>query len=247
MNAKLKELYKVINQKFPVIGSLARRIYYQKPFDTVTKKINGKNNVINYEGSILSSVKFDIIGNGNSINIQSSCVLNAVTFYILGDNHVIDIGEGSRFIRGGNIWFEDSGGSLIIGDKCSFEDAHLAVTEPGSSIKIGHDCMFAYDIDVRTGDSHSIIDANSQERINYAKDVSIGDHVWIAAHCTILKGVHIPDESVVATGSIVTKPFSQKGVIIAGNPARVVKEGITWSRKRVYKTIDFPGISRRIG
>ena len=125
--------------------------------------------------------------------------------------------------------------NLKIDDKTTFEDVHIAITESGSAIKIGRDCMFAYDIDIRTGDSHSIIDTNKNERINYAQDVSIGNHVWVAAHCIILKGVHIPDELVLATGSVVTKKFLQKGVIIAGNPARVVKEGISWTRERIHK------------
>jgi acetyltransferase-like isoleucine patch superfamily enzyme len=181
-------------------------------------------------------VNFDIIGNGNKIEIKSSCFLNSVTFYIRGDNHSICIGDSVRFNGVASIYFNDYNGSLEIGDMSTFENVHLAVTEPGSKMKIGLDCMFASDIDVRTGDSHSIIDIDSKERINYAKDVSIGNHVWVGEHCIILKGVCIPDESVLGTGSIVTKQFTQKGTIIAGNPARVVKEGITWSRERIYKT-----------
>jgi acetyltransferase-like isoleucine patch superfamily enzyme len=95
--------------------------------------------------------------------------------------------------------------------------------------------MFAYDIDVRTGDSHSIISQSSNERINYAKDIFIGDHVWIAAHSILLKGSSISENSVVATGSVVTQAFEKKGIIIGGNPATQIKEGITWSRKRIYK------------
>ena len=94
--------------------------------------------------------------------------------------------------------------------------------------------MFAYDIDLRTGDSHSIIDCQTQERLNFAKDIEIGNHVWVATRCLILKGAKVADNSVIASGSIVTKSFSEPGVVIAGNPAKVVKEGITWSRDRVY-------------
>jgi acetyltransferase-like isoleucine patch superfamily enzyme len=233
MKERLKIIYKVINQKHPALGSLLWRLYCWKPFNNDQKKIKGKNNVINYNGSILSSVVFDIVGNNNKIEIKNSCFLKSVTFYIRGNNHSVSIGEGCRFNRGGNIWFEDSFGTLEIGDRSTFEDVHIAVTEQGSVIKIGRDCMFAYDIDIRAGDSHSIIDTNKNERINYAKDVSIGNHVWIAAHCIILKGTCIADESVLATGSVVTKKFLQTGTIIAGNPACVVKEGISWSKERI--------------
>jgi acetyltransferase-like isoleucine patch superfamily enzyme len=42
----------------------------------------------------------------------------------------------------------------------------------------------------------------------------------------------IADHSVVGTGSVVTKPSPEPGVILAGNPARVVKQGISWSRTK---------------
>ena len=199
--------------------------------------IHGSNNTISYKNAILSSVIFDIKGDRNKIEIGKGCILNNVTFFIRGNDHRVLINQGCGFNRGGNIWFEDSHCSLIIGENSTFEDVHLALTEPGSQITIGQDCMFAYDIDVRTGDSHSIISQESKERINYAEDITIGNHIWIAAHSILLKGSVIPDESIVATGSVVTHKFNTKGIIVGGNPARQLKDGITWSRKRFYKTV----------
>jgi acetyltransferase-like isoleucine patch superfamily enzyme len=124
---------------------------------------------------------------------------------------------------------------IEIKSNCTFEkDVHIAATEPNSVITIGADCMFAYDIDVRTGDSHSILDAQTGKRINYAKNVIIGDHVWVASHCSILKGAELKKNSIVATRSVVTKAFDKEGIVVAGSPAVVVKENITWSRKRIY-------------
>lgn len=207
-----------------------RRIFYRKIFSI----IHGKNNTISYETALLSSVIIDIRGDGNTIEIQEGCILNNVTFRIRGNGHKVLINRGCHFKRGGNIWLEDSHCSLIIGENSTFVDVHLAVTEPDSQIVIGQDCMFAYDIDVRTGDSHSIISKESNERINYAENITIGNHVWIAAHSTLLKGSVIPDESVVATGSIVTEKYNTTGIIIGGNPARRLRDGITWTRKRIY-------------
>jgi acetyltransferase-like isoleucine patch superfamily enzyme len=93
--------------------------------------------------------------------------------------------------------------------------------------------MFAYDIDVRTGDSHSILEIESGKRINYAADVRIGDHVWVASHVMILKGVNILDDCIIGAGSVVTRSVDEKNVIYAGNPARVVKKNISWSRERL--------------
>lgn len=134
------------------------------------------------------------------------------------------MGSDCRFYHGGSIWFEDNDCSLIIGEKTTFENVHLALTEPGSKITIGSDCMFAYDIDIRTGDSHSILNEKTMERINYAKDVCIGNHVWVAAHCVILKGSSILENTVIATGSVVTRSFDKKGIIIGGNPSKLLKK-----------------------
>lgn len=95
--------------------------------------------------------------------------------------------------------------------------------------------MFAYDIDIRTGDSHSIIDTLTNERINYAQNIHIGNHVWIASHVSILKGVHIADSSVVATRAVVTRSFEEKNILIGGMPAKKLKENIAWDRQRIYR------------
>lgn len=236
MKKRLKLILKKFGTSYPLIGSLILRVSHRTAFNSIKHTIHGKNNTISYKNSLLSSVIIDVLGDNNMIEIQAGCTLNNVTFYIRGDGHRVLINRGCHFNRGGNIWLEDSHCSLVIGEYSTFEDVHLALTEPNSQMEIGRDCMFAYDIDVRTGDSHSIISRESNERINYAEDVTIGDHVWIAAHCTLLKGSVIPAESIVATGSIVTKKYSTTGIIIGGNPARKLKSGITWTRKNIYKT-----------
>jgi acetyltransferase-like isoleucine patch superfamily enzyme len=236
MNMRLKELYEKIDESYPFFGALIRRIHHRKALNHVRRLIGGNNNTVSYKYAILSSVVFDIKGDGNKIEIKEGCILNNVKFYIRGNNHRVLIDKNCRFSRGGCIWIEDSDCSLIIGENSTFEDVHLALTEPCSQIRIGRDCMFAYDIDVRTGDSHSIISQENNERINYAKDVSISDHVWIGAHSILLKGSSIPENSVVATGSVVTRGYEKKGIIIGGNPSSQLKEGINWSRERLYKS-----------
>lgn len=63
--------------------------------------------------------------------------------------------------------------------------------------------------------------------------MNIAGHVWIAAHVVILKGCATGNHCVVATGSIVTKPFNEDNVIIAGNPDKIVKKIITWDQLRL--------------
>ena len=74
---------------------------------------------------------------------------------------------------------------------------------------------------------------NTGKRINPAKSITVGDRVWLGNNTTVLKGAVISNDSIVATGSIVTKFFSESNVILAGNPAVVVKKGIRWIAERM--------------
>lgn len=234
MKVKIKQIVK----KHPVLKKYLRIMFsVQKIKEIKPKKIlKGANNVFDIDKSaILCNCTFDIAGNNNKIEISESSILNNVSFYIRGDNNKIRLGRKVRFNRGGSIWIEDVNCEAIIGENTTFEDSHIAVTEPNSKITIGTDCMFAYDIDIRTGDSHSIIDSITNERINYAQNINIGNHVWIASHVSILKGVHISDNSVVATRAVVTKSFVENNILIGGMPAKKLKENINWDRQRIYK------------
>jgi len=226
-----KSIYNSFKKKYPTLGYVLYRFYLQKPINRVKRKIKGKNNKISYSRSILSSVTFDIIGCNNKIYIGQNCNLNKLTFYIRGDNHKIIIKDDVIFFDTSEIVIEDLDCTLTIDTNSRFWGTHIAVTEPNSKISIGKNCSFSYDIDIRTGDSHPIFDEYNN-RINHAKDISIADDVWIAAHTRILKGVKISSNSIVATGSIVTKPFHEHNVIIAGNPAKVIKKDVSWSRER---------------
>lgn len=193
--------------------------------------IRGNNNLIIKKG-VLINTKFDIIGNNNTINIMSGAVLSDMVIIMRGSNHSLIIGERCH-IKGGNFYFEDEFCTIQIGKGTTVESAHFAVTEPNKSIIIGEDCMFSYGIEFRTGDSHSIIDLETKKRINYAKDIIIGDHVWIGAKAIILKGVTIGNNSIVGINSIVSSNIPVN-TIAAGIPAKIVKENVDWIKERIY-------------
>jgi acetyltransferase-like isoleucine patch superfamily enzyme len=214
-------------------GAALLRAWRRRLLSRVRKRVKGEGNVIRWGDSLLSGVRFDIVGDGNSVEIADGCILNSLVFHIRGNGHTVKIERHCRFTNGGSLWFEDSRCYCGIGEGSSFESVDIALTEPGSRVEIGRDCMFAYDIDVRTGDSHSIVEVETGRRINPAMNVRIGDHVWVGAHAVLLKGVELPDNCIVASGAVVTKGFEEAGVILAGNPARAVRNGVSWLRERI--------------
>ncbi len=56
----------------------------------------------------------------------------------------------------------------------------------------------------------------------FPKSVKIGKNVWIGAHATILQGVTIGNNSVVAAGAVVTKDVPENAVV-GGVPAEIIK------------------------
>jgi carbonic anhydrase/acetyltransferase-like protein (isoleucine patch superfamily) len=74
---------------------------------------------------------------------------------------------------------------------------------------------------VTDSDWHTIHDRTVRDE--RATPVTIGDNVWLGDHSTVLKGVTIGENSVVAARAVVTRDVPAN-VVVAGNPAKVVKE-----------------------
>jgi hypothetical protein len=81
--------------------------------------------------------------------------------------------------------------------------------------------MMANGTYVTDSDWHTLYDRTA--RSPTPTPVHIGNNVWLGDHATVLKGVRIGDNSVVAARAVVTRDVPAN-VVVAGNPARVVKE-----------------------
>ncbi len=121
---------------------------------------------------------------------------------------------------------------FIIGKNSLISESVFYLYEKDRSIKIGEDCLFSANLYFINSDAHSILDKN-MKLVNCGGDIVIGNHVWIGNHSYFTKNAKVSDNSIVGAMSVVTKEFTQEGVIIAGNPARVVKslDGGTWSKE----------------
>jgi acetyltransferase-like isoleucine patch superfamily enzyme len=71
-----------------------------------------------------------------------------------------------------------------------------------------------------------LIDVATGERVNEAGSSHIGEHVWIGLGVIVNKGASIADDNVVAASSFVNCSFQDSQTVIAGTPAKVVREGV---------------------
>lgn len=71
----------------------------------------------------------------------------------------------------------------------------------------------------------------------------IGNHCFIGANSTIMPGVMLADYTVVGAGSVVTHSTEQPGLVIAGNPARVVCTVKEYINKNSNKIVNLDGMS----
>lgn len=89
-------------------------------------------------------------------------------------------------------------------------------------ITIGDNCMLAPNVQILTA-SHPLNPIKRNSGLEDGKPVTIGDNCWIGAGGIILPGVTLGDNVVVAAGAVVTKSYGSN-VVLAGNPARVLKK-----------------------
>ena len=93
-----------------------------------------------------------------------------------------------------------------------------------SAITIGNDVAISENVSIWDSDAHTI-----KGKEHFAtQTVVIGNHVWIGANVTILKGVTIGNDAIIASGSVVTKDIPAK-CLAAGIPAKVIRENVKWN------------------
>ena len=191
---------------------------------------SGKNNKILNKGGVKVGSRIQIAGHGNKLIMEKGCMLLNSLVKISGNNNEVVL-KANSYVSGAELWVENNSCHLEIGGGTFVgHHSHLACTEDGSKLIIGNDGMISSYVQIRTGDSHSIIDMEGN-RINHAQSVIIGSHCWIGEGARVMKGVTLEGDDVVSTGAIVTKTFG-KNVLLGGIPAKVLKDNVSWDKER---------------
>lgn len=208
-------------------------------------RIKGNNNKIiiiennseielNYHENRIEGFDIIIDGNDNIIKFEFPLLnLSNNIIHINGDNNNFILESSIHTINNVNFSMTIYGINRLIHVKKNFSicSGYILIEENNTKIVIGEDCMFSHDIFIRNSDGHTILQNN--EVINKANDLIIGNHLWFGAHTKILKNVKLANNIIVGMASIVTKSFLQENIAIAGNPAKIIKENVSWIRENI--------------
>lgn len=175
------------------------------------EKGTGENTISFGKNCTLENCSFCIPGSNNQILIKDACTLKGLGIYMLGEGNTIELGE--------NVIVNGEEGATVIN------------AVGGRRISIGQGAMLSSNIGIHTSDYHGIYDQTGS-RINPDKDITIGKSVWIGMRCIILKGSFIADGSIVGANSLVSGVFEEGNVIIAGDPAKVIRRRVFWGMER---------------
>lgn len=137
---------------------------------------------------------------------------------VMKNNGTVTLGD--RVLLHRHVKLSAYGGRIEIGSNSYIGDR--TEIHSGELVKIGDGVNIAWDCNILDRDYHAF---ESDKEV--VKPVIIENNVWIGVRSTILKGVTIGEGAVVAAGSVVTKNVPPK-CLVAGNPAKVIKENITW-------------------
>ena len=158
---------------------------------------------------------------------------SALIYNIRGHNDFINIGADS-LIAGELLCFRHAG-SISIGQWCYVGKG--AYIWSAASIIIGDRVLISHNVNIFDSLTHPI---NRKQRHEHFKTIAqvghpaelvgldekpvvIENDVWIGANAIILRGVHVGEGAIIGAGSVVTRDVP-KFTVIAGNPARVIRE-----------------------
>ena len=166
-------------------------------------------------------------GHDNQITIGEHGKFNKLKIDINGSHNRITIGEKVKF--SGQLLIVGNHLHIHIGNHTTAIDCYILARD--KSVTIGESCMISRGIEIRATDVHKVYDIDTNARVNNAhSDVILGDHIWVAANVTISKNVSIASGCIIAAGAFVNKPVETPNCMVAGTPAKIIRQNVRWER-----------------
>lgn len=195
---------------FKLTGSIRRIVCVVRPGVKV-KITKGRGASVQMQGRLIFNPHLMLSGS-SALVLGSNSQFSVLGDFEIGQNVAISLSQGATMTIGGQ--FDSSGAGITADTKVMVE----------RSLSIGKDAIIAWGCTITDSDWHNI---SGRER---CAPVSIGDDVWISHEVSILKGADIPKGCIVGARSVVGYAKYPENSFIAGAPAAVKRQGVSWER-----------------
>lgn len=224
----LSSIIKNIFSKLWVLRSLPKTIYFNfhyLPFRQAVKL-----------PILLYRPHFQTLG--GSVKIESNNIkrgmicLGVYDVNIYPNNGIMLDIRGSITFKGscriGNAsYITSNGGNIVIGDNFHATTSLRLINY--DRIIIGDNVLFGWNCMVCDNDFHKVIDITNGHEFPVKGEINIGNNVWIANGCHIMKKSSIPSNTVISARSLVNKNLeTPEYSLVAGTPAVLKRQNVSW-------------------
>lgn len=163
----------------------------------------------------------------DALVVLASPTTNLISL-LIGDEATVFVGDRCE-LTAGEIFCGTGSSIVLCGDltatRCASVDARN-----GGSVVAARGQLWASGVYIATDDMHRLADAETGARLNpFGAHIRIGEHVWLCRDAAVTGHVEIGDGAVVGQRSLVRGQKVPARSLVVGVPARVVRDGVTWS------------------
>ena len=164
----------------------------------------------------------------DTLLVIASDVPNLSSLLVSGAGATVLVGPESEFTAG-NIYC-GAGSSVIFDGGVTATREAVVDARNGGSIVARWGQLWAANVYVATDDMHRLTALDTGVRLNpYGARIQLGRHLWLGRDVIITGHVEVGDDAVIGTRSMVRGQKVPANTVVAGVPARVIRENVTWS------------------
>lgn len=189
-----------------------------------------KSKIIPYKHSVLDlgpNSKVYVKGGDIEIGCDLMKGSKTETRVRLRENSVWSSTDGCKVSYGSTIELLD--GAIL--DSGYFTMNSNSTLVAAYKIVLGNDVMISRNVVIYDSDFHSILDEKGL-CINKTREIHIGNHVWLAANVTVLKGSVIGDGTIIAANTTVHETIPPNSIVHIAATKKVNENFGTWNRKK---------------
>lgn len=159
---------------------------------------------------------------------------SSVKFELSGKNQVMTFFSTRRLLLTVKSVYKNC--YLTVGDYTYIGGARMILMD--TSVTVGAGGLWSDGVLIQGADGHGIVDLDTLEIINSkSRNIEIQPRVWLGRQCIVTKNVTIGEGSVVATAAVVSRDVPP-ACAVAGVPARVVRQRVSWSQRQTVISPD---------